>query len=379
MRQNDLERLSREYDPNEPPAGRLARALGIDLPNWRALRDQIFSDLDEQRFGIGWWAPHLDTQRRILISDYLFVCADSVETNMIEAKLHLLEATDFWERENELYARSVTIGPGGQIRSPVRRCPIDDIQARMPRLHAVGVVRALASALDCFGAVIVGVAALPEEILRAGFGRARRALGRVADSSPGAQAQRTLCEQLKRAIAEAGPSGWPEWLMDLRNMYVHRGRRLDNPLLRRVPSGIIGPDGRSVIRPDRVPLLPRNPGWSDVQVFLKFARDRPVVLTENAEVTLRGVLESTARLLDQGGKLLLELWSRRRADPQLLPQPSKQWPRIEPAGTSGFDGYAPSSVPVQPSAVATHPDVVRRLKAAALSEHDRRAQWSSFD
>ncbi len=378
MRREDIDRLSRAYDPTEPQAGRLARALGVDLPRWRALRDQIFDDLDERLFGIGWWAPHQGTRRRILISDYLFVCADSVETNVIEAKLHLLEAIDFWEREREFHARSVTIGPGGQTRLPQRRRPLDDMQQTMPRLHAIGCVRALASALDCFGAVIVGVAALPVDILRAGFKRARQALRRIAGSTPGAAAQRTLADRLERAIAEAGPPGWLEWLIDLRNMYVHRGRRLELAELRAVPSGILGPDGRPVIRTDLLPLLPRDPGWSDVQVFLKFAPARPLVLTENAEVTLRGVLESTVRLLEQGGSLLLELWSRRRADPQLLPQPSQQWPAIEPSGASGFEGYAPNSAPVQPAAMTTHPDVVRRLRAAALSD-DVRPQWSAFD
>jgi len=69
-------------------------------------------------------------------------------------------------------------------------------------------------------------------------------------------------------------------------------------------------------------MLPRDPDWSDVQMFLDL--NRPPVLEEKAEVTLAGALDSTRRLLDEGGRLLLELWMRRRADPTFLPQPREQ-------------------------------------------------------
>lgn len=378
MRAEDERRLSQDYPPDEPVPGRLARALDVDLPAWRELRDRIFADLDECRFGIGWWAPLLGPKRRILISDYLFACADSVETNMIEAKLHLLEAMDFWERESEFHARCVTIGPGGQpqICLPERRRPLDDVQHEMPRLHAIGCVRALASALDCCGAVIVGVAALPMNILRADFRRARQKLGSIADSSPGAQAQRTLWQQLERAIDNAGPRGWLEWLITLRNMYVHRGRRIQLSVLRPVPSGVVDVTGRTIIRTDVIPKLPRDPDWSDLQMFLDL--NRPPVLEEKAEVTLAGALDSTRRLLDEGGRLLLELWMRRRADPTLLPQPREQWPRVELPEPVDFRGYAPGSFPHSASQLRTHGDVLRRLKAAALDDAVR-GQWATFD
>jgi hypothetical protein len=95
----DLERLTREYSPAEPREGRLARVLKVDVPLWRELGDEILGDLDERDFGVRWWAPYPGTSRRILVGDHLHSCVRSVETNFVEARLHLLEAIDFWQRD----------------------------------------------------------------------------------------------------------------------------------------------------------------------------------------------------------------------------------------------------------------------------------------
>src|SRR5207245_10122775 len=55
------------------------------------------------------------TSRRILISDHLYNCVRSVESNLIEARLHLIEAIDFWERESDFHARAVSITRDGNL------------------------------------------------------------------------------------------------------------------------------------------------------------------------------------------------------------------------------------------------------------------------
>ena len=112
----DAERLGIEYSASEPKAGRLARALHVDVPVWREL-GRNSRDLDERVFGVGWWAPHPGTSRRILISDHLFTCVRCVEANLIEARLHLIEAMDFWARESDFHARAVSLrfGSAAQV------------------------------------------------------------------------------------------------------------------------------------------------------------------------------------------------------------------------------------------------------------------------
>jgi len=185
MTDADIARLSREYAAGEPRERRLARALQIDVPAWRELGDEIVTDLDERALGIGWWAPHPGTSRRILVGDHLVTCVRGVETNLIEGRLHLMEATDFWERESNFHACAVSLKDDGRIevRLPDRRRPLDDVALAMSTLHAVGVVRAVAGALDCFGASVVGVAAIRTSLLRADLDSARRALARIVGAT----------------------------------------------------------------------------------------------------------------------------------------------------------------------------------------------------
>ena len=378
MTRADIERLSGEYRATEPLHGRLARALRVEVPVWRELGNEILADLDEGVFGVGWWSPGPGTSRRILISDHLLSCVRSIETNLVEAQLHLLEAMDFWEREADFYARSVSINRGRrlELRPPERRRPLEDLLGPTSTLHVVGFIRAIAGALDCFGASVVGVAALKTRLLQADLAKARQALAKVGGTTDGERTQVAFRERLEGAIEQAGPTGWLSWTIDLRNMLIHRGRRLQPIELRPIPSGILQADGSPVVRTDVFHLLPRDPGRSEVEMFLD--TDRAPVLTESAAVTLRSVLESTLRLLDEGGRLSLELWRQRRQTPTLLTQPRRQWPDGPSGATTGFPGYAPESIPYAPDHIRADPELLPRLRAASLGDAAVDA-WANFD
>lgn len=163
--------------------GRFANALGLTIQEVTMLQEAIFSDLDAQELGIGWWAPYPDDARRILISDHLYLCVTSVHTNLIEAKLHLFELDDAWQQRNDLFADTLTFR-GGQFffRRPPVVSPADELSLHLTNLHTAGFFRALGGALDCLGAAIIGVAALPEGILKSDFNIARRRLPQTARS-----------------------------------------------------------------------------------------------------------------------------------------------------------------------------------------------------
>ncbi len=93
MRYGDLARLNEPYAAGFEPTDADARAaLGLKLPRWTTLEEEIYGDFVEQYpYGIGWWAPGPGTSRRILVSDQLYCCLTSVLSNMIEAALHWLE------------------------------------------------------------------------------------------------------------------------------------------------------------------------------------------------------------------------------------------------------------------------------------------------
>lgn len=107
MRQADCDRLREPYPPATPIPERFANAIGVKATAVRELGREVFADFDETGFGIGWWAPHPGTSRRILISDHLLQCIAGVETNLVEPRLHLMELRDYDDQEDAIIAHAV--------------------------------------------------------------------------------------------------------------------------------------------------------------------------------------------------------------------------------------------------------------------------------
>jgi hypothetical protein len=373
MRSQDMTNLKKLFTPSEDPEIAFPQALGIDTPEVEVLYREIFGDLDEKVFGIGWWAPHPGTSRRILISNYLLECIRSIRTNLTEAALHLLEAVDYWDKEGDFLANCVSIGKDGKphFEVPKRTSPGEDLARRMATLHAVGFFRALVGALDCLGASVVGVLAIPASITFADLKTTRKIL--LKSQNPIHIDFRTMLDGI---LLATGPAGWTDWVYDFRNMVVHRGRRVNITQLvpRRVP--LLGPDGKVIPRATIAEHLPSDPCSSQVEAFLDNARSP--VLTEHAETTLRGALNS---VIDATRKTAIELskvWAFRRKDPIRLTQPKENWPAFPDTQSTGFEGYNPGSVPYNPLEWHAHHDLYRLFSTAALSD-DLRPRWKEFD
>lgn len=379
MRPEDLARLNEPYPEHVEPIDADARAaIGVNLPHWTALEDEIFADFQEQPpYGIGWWAPDPGTSRRILISDQLHCCLESVAGNMTEAALHWLEYLGASDRDNARLADAVKMTPTGPVISPPRaRHALDQLCPELIHIHQAGIIRALASALDCLAGVLIGVAALPMSILRADFDKARAKLAKInGAANAGANMQAQLAAQLEAAISSAGPQGWLEWTLDFRNMLVHRGRRLELGQFLRIEPILFGPDGQPAPRARHVSHLPRDPGRSDVEVFLGMPWN--TVLHEGGQRTLQGLMNSSVQLLETMATHLLDLWRWRRDHPADLRQPAEQWKDGPSTQSTGFNGYASGSLVLEPGLGMMHPITARRFHAAALDDAARR-QWATF-
>lgn len=373
MRSEDLENLKTAYPTSEDPETGSSKVLGVDTPEVRLLYDEIFNDLDDTIFGVGWWAPHPGTSRRILVSHYLLECIKSIGTNLIEAALHHLEAVDYWERESDFLANSVSRNKDGKlsVKIPPRRTPEEDLLPRMATLHVVGFFRALVGALDCLGASVIGVLALPIDLRHASLDRARKTLERAT-----AQIQGNFRIKLNQIIEGAGPTGWLDWVIEFRNMVVHRGRRWPiNQLLPR-PVRILGPNGETIPRVMVVQHLPSDPYRSQVEAFV--GQKPAPVLTEHGEATMRGAMASSLNLIRNVAEELMEVWKARRRDPSQIIQPKANWPNGLCLESTGFIGYEPTSVSYDPSWWISHRDMARQFRTAALVD-DICHRWSSFD
>ena len=382
MRPADIARLSQRY-PDGPDRSATTRALGVQTPNWETLERRIFNDLTtEQPYGIGWWAPHPGTSRRILISDQFYACTTSVSTNLIEAGVHWLELLDAVDREDTFQADVIQIVDGQpQVCARPRLTPLESLGPDMVRLHQVGVARALSGALDCAAGTIIGVMALPLSILRADFNGVQRYFGRTrAATTEGETRQERFAIQLTETIGRVGPAGWLDWLLNFRNMLVHRGRRIEiGQFVSREPV-LCDASGRRILRARVVTHLPLAPDRSDMDVHRE--PDLPPVLTEDVRQTLEGSMRSVCALVEALGEQLEAEWEWRKEHPGRLSQPLAQWPRVGQTATPNrqppFAGYAPGSYAYRPGTFVSHPDAARRLLAAAVMDHQRH-EWQGFD
>lgn len=378
MTRDDQERLRNPYSARTPVDLRIPQAVGVRTEHCQTLAGEIFADMDEVRRGIGWWSGGLDAKRRILIADHVHLSALSLSMNLVEAAVHLMEARGAAEAIERRLVDAVRLRPGSTnltVDFPENRCPEDDLQGVLIRMHVVGCVRALASALDCLAAVTIGVLAIPRRIFKASHREAMDSLAQLANAS---DLQGRAASEVLAYRARAGPDAWDSWLLDYRNMLVHRGRH--SWISKLHPTGVLlhTPGNEQVLPHAMIPVLPRDPGRSEVEVLRDATADQGFLLTESAWTTLSGARESAVDFCEGTCRTLLAAWRERRASPDRLMQPRAQWPDVAVRRDPLFRGYRPGSVPFDPSEFRTTPGFPKRLRAACLDGEDR-LRWNDLD
>jgi hypothetical protein len=187
----------------------------------------------------------------------------------------------------------------------------------------------------------------------------------AAATTPGQRIQGAFRDAFLEELRAAGPPHWDEWVIGYRNMLVHRGRRVDMSDL--VPRSATPP------RAGLERMMPSEPELSQVEAWARWGNllgcgQGSNFLRERAEETLRRALGATARLAARSCEQLLRVWRGRRADPTALPQPPAQWPKIPAVAPSQFEGFLPGSYDAKPDAMLGGPNLLRRLRIAALDK-----------
>jgi hypothetical protein len=344
--------------------------LGSEVATLDRLRDAVVSDLDTEKFGIGWWAPYPDTQRRILISDQLVQTLGSLQTNLDEAALHSLEAVDATEQLARRLARAIL--PDGTAEYPAPTCLADALPERYEAIHVAGFYRSLGSVLDCLAATSIGVAAIPMGILRSDFSKTRLWLrGERSPRDIRCPLQIELRDKLEATIERAGPKGWIDWLDSYRNMLVHRARRVEINKFE-TSAYVVDSGGRPIPHSRPVHMLPTDPDRSDIEAMVEHSFP---VLREEAAYTMSGVFGSVRFLVTEVARCLTDVWAARRANPSLMPQPREQWPDVRISGANVFTGYSNKPVELAVTKIMMSTSGPRRLEAAALTTNKRPNVW----
>jgi hypothetical protein len=363
VRKADTERLMKRYVgtvPIGPQESRIGPALGIDFGPVTELANSIEADLDLSKYGIGWWTEYsaLDRQTRILISDYLLACADAIPQNLIEAECSKLEL----DHSIEDFRKWIERGSSAKnFKIPPPRSLYDDLSYYRMTAHLGSVFRSFASALDCLAGCVVGVAGLPTGIVRTDLRVAKSHLSKAAQRHERLVALDALLEEIE---VGSGPDGWLDWLLNMRNMLVHRGRRIISMSITR---------GRCGIVEDFILILPKSPELTEVDAWVRAGSYTRTQLHVSHKAFLQSLSASVYAYVDGAVKALSELWCERRADPHLLEQPANQWRTsqeiIRPPVFNGYTDLAEPRFPMTELGVTN--SVERRLKAAGLT--DRRA------
>jgi len=360
VRDSDRERLSTPYAvPVEPVADdrRLDVHLDLGIGHMIDVADLILEDLDPAVGGIGWWKAYaqLARQERIFISDYLLLAARSVYTNVAESYVHRLELSHAVDDFRTWLERSTSSGQPVLVPESL----YDDLAYVRIEANLAGIFRGLASALDCLGTCIVGVAGLPLAIVTTDFAKAKQYLnGRRARQNPRLQ---QLARDLSDAELATGPAGWVKWLLDMRHMLVHRGRL---SITIGITSGPDGIEGLSLV-------LPKSPELTEIQGWVYAAGRIAASFESDAEAILQSLTTSTCSFLDAVGLKLSELWRERKLDHLLISEPSEQWREpgglIKPVPT--FNGYAlgPPAGSSEAREIDVSTEVALRMRAAGIT------------
>nr|WP_322002497.1 hypothetical protein [Rhodococcus qingshengii] len=337
-----------------------------------AFESAINSDLDETISGIAWWATYdeLNDHDRAWMSHYFISLPRAIRINLEDVANHL-DAYKERAQTTDIQLRSKLIRSGGNAPDMRPHSAVDRRRDAAMQAEPAAFFRAIGSSLDTLGSTIVAVGAIDTDLVKAGWSDVRprdvELWPRVPKSKLGKQLmnvgtggaiiQDELLQVLREAVRDAGPPHWSEWTMNMRNALVHRARWAnfvlhENHGKHRPPS---------FYRP-----LPRNPQLPEGAAMREIAGIPDLILSEDAAITMQGILRSAAELVSAVLEQCLKTWAIRREQPDLLRQPNS----ATPVPSAPFAGYAPGSTDRAFSKIkqmTMHPDDAKRL--AALRPH----------
>jgi hypothetical protein len=340
-------------------------------PALEELAAQVLGDLDPQQLGLPWLCPDLAT--RILLSDYLVDALATARQALREAELALDQFTAAVTEAERRTRRQLRKTSGADPVPPPSTARELELIRRDSSI--TNFFRAAGSVMDNMAAATAVIGGIDIEVVERltwpkleGEMRAANQRGSLSPE------QSTLLAANEASVTVAGPDGWLPWTLAMRNMLVHRPRRLWLVHLR------TRRDARGRIIGARLELLlPLDPASTDVEGMRGHNDIESAVILEPAENAMFGVLSSLTDTTKNMSINLSALYSNRAADPLLIIQPISQWRTnlIPPVKTPFFRGYNPGATPLDVTSLLTGPDMQTRLAASAVFD-SRNTDWPTW-
>jgi hypothetical protein len=253
-------------------------------PALEELAAQVLGDLDPQQLGLPWLCPDLAT--RILLSDYLVDALATARQALREAELALDQFTAAVTEAERRTRRQLRKTSGADPVPPPSTARELELIRRDSSI--TNFFRAAGSVMDNMAAATAVIGGIDIEVVERltwpkleGEMRAANQRGSLSPE------QSTLLAANEASVTVAGPDGWLPWTLAMRNMLVHRPRRLWLVHLR------TRRDARGRIIGARLELLlPLDPASTDVEVMRGHNDIESAVILEPAENAMFGVLSS---------------------------------------------------------------------------------------
>jgi hypothetical protein len=342
------------------------------LETLEELGAQVLSDLNPAAaHGLPWLCDDIGT--RVLLSDYLVGALATASQAFREAG-HALDGLVTALRAFETRTLGHLRSTGGTelVPPPSSASEREDLDRDAAITEFF---RAIGTLMDNMAAAVAIVGALDLDVVhRFTWPSLENALRKWQTAGLLLPEQAVLAGRTLTAVERAGPDGWLTWALAMRNMLVHRPRRLWLVNLvreRSLQGSIVGIRARI--------LLPSKPAATDIEVMRWGGELTAAVINESADDLMRSVVRSLEGSVSEIARALLDLYGRRATNDTQLIQPLRQWRGNEdfpPSSGTLFRGYAPEPT-LDVDALLTGPDMAARLAASAVtdSHRDRWLPW----
>ncbi len=342
-----------------------------ETPKLDLVISALTADLERGDAGFTW--INGPTALKVLLSDYAITAATTCSQSVKEAALHLQEhESALGDRLGVFKAYAQGLVEAGQpvdLDPPSEERDLADLRRN---IHMVGFFRAIGTALDNVGAMASIVGGLPICVVE-NFTFPKLIWNMNLNAKASHQAsQDDLIMALGRCSSLSEPDGWLEWSLEMRNMLVHRPRRLWF-----ITTGLSNPS-TGQRNSDWSYMLPRSPEWSDVEMWRSASQIGDNFVPQESSVILNGVLSNTSTLVEELSTEVSKLIFLRRSNPDILIQPLDQWRKTVLPATSkagNFHGFGPPREMTNTDSISLSQIDHARMRSASFFDAEARNRW----
>jgi len=331
----------------------------ISHKHLRELIEQFEADFSPGDGGYRQLDGLTDPVQQAVVSDQICLTSVAIRANLVEARLHQRQFAAIVGDDGARYPTPET------LKKTLR-------QGSEMDMAITGCTRALGSALDCLGAVGIGVLRMPYPITSGSFRDIDREMSPkvLATGSPKQQQLWSDLHKLCENHRKQPPDGWLDWLFGMRNLNVHRARQARIRLQRMrdtdEPQLLVKTSEPEQIAKEtaRFDLHLRNrPGLPDMHDFITSPMTSDLWINEPATTTLPGIFEAVNALVDEASQFLASCWRYAGDSPTEFPPPVAKW-KLHPPPWPSFDGIAPNATRFPVNYGAAGSQIAKRLELA---------------